>query len=130
MTVTPQILNIHLKRLNGMIKRNKDYESAANVIQSYVEEDYDLSYFTSKQVSTINNCFCIAQLLLYVGIEEDALKELCQIRLILDRIFVKELWFTERLLKDNMSNDDVGDFLGELPELVRFEIRKQLYTML
>jgi hypothetical protein len=114
-----------------MVDIQEDYAEAAHAIDSYTDTDqYDLSYFTKKQVEDFVGIFQLVQLFLYVDIKDDSLTELKKIRVVLDKIFVKELWFAERLMKDNMTNDDVGDFLGELPDLVRFEIRGLLYTML
>jgi hypothetical protein len=129
--ITPTTLNRYLKRVNYMVNIQEDYAEAAHAIDSYtVIDQYDLSYFTKKQVEDFVGIFQLVQLFLYVDIKDDSLVELKKIRVVLDKIFVKELWFAERLMKDNMTNDDVGDFLGELPDLVRFEIRGLLYTML
>jgi hypothetical protein len=117
---------LNLYNTNTIVQRNVDY------IKRYIDDDYDLTYFTIEQVKEIKHQFNMVYiLLLFSSIDDnyhmdhltyDIPEYLVKVRKILEPIYIKNLWFSRRLLREDVCHDDIGEFLGELPALVRYNL--------
>jgi len=114
--------------LNKLIKLlivNKDNLSAIQLIDDYLEDTNKVFsvYFTQEDIQVIEHCLFISVIMLINSLSLDALENLKPIRKILDKIYIKNLWMSTRLIKEAENPDDLGS-LYELPALVKFEIHK------
>lgn len=128
--VSPQILNLHLKRFKNIIKnQEEDYESAIKSIDIMIEREFDACHFSISDVEIIKNKMLLAQLLLFMSVPNSAITELDIIRKMLDRCFLSHLWMPNRLMKSEVTSAEIGS-LADLPELVRFKIHKIIFDCL
>ena len=114
--------------LNKVIKLlivNKDNLSAIQLIDEYLEDTNKVFsvYFTQEDIQVIEHCLFISVIMLINSLSLDALENLKPIRKILDKIYIKNLWMSTRLIKEAENPDDLGT-LYDLPALVKFEIHK------
>jgi hypothetical protein len=119
-----KILNL-LNELKVLII-NKDNFSAIQLVDGYLEDTnkkFDLLYFTQEDIQVIEHSLFISVIMLLNSLSEEALENLKPIRKILDRIFMKNLWMSRRLLKESKNEEYLGS-LSDLPALVKFEIHK------
>lgn len=119
-----KILNF-LNELKVLIIK-KDNFSAIQLIDGYLEDpdkQFDMLYFTEEDIQVIEHCLFISVIMLINSLSEEALENLKPIRKILDKIYMKNLWMSRRLLKEAENPDDLGT-LSDLPALVKFKIHK------
>jgi hypothetical protein len=123
MTVT-SIQNL-LNKVIKLLIVNKDNLSAIQLIDEYLEDTNKVFsvYFTQEDIDTIEHCLFISVIMLINSLSLDALENLKPIRKILDKIYIKNLWMSTRLIKEAENPDDLGT-LYDLPALVKFEIHK------
>lgn len=124
-TVYPHTLNIILKRIKNIINQ-EDYERAVQEIDKTIDRPFDQLYFADTLVQMVRDRLEFSMLALLMETPNAALNSLTEIRKEIDRIFVRELLLANRLLKEHA---DIGT-LQQLPELVRFEIYKDIYGSL
>lgn len=124
--VTPHIMNLRLKKINNIINLCEDYDMAVEELDMLTQRPYDVTYFDESLQETIKERLDMAIMLLWLNTASEALVVLKGVRSLLDPIFVQNLWFANRILT---PGKDIG-ILEELPDLVKFEIRKHLYCCL
>lgn len=120
-TIGPHILNLILKKIKKCIELTF-YEKAISELDIIEKRPLDPSFFTPEVAEAIKNKLWRTQLILILECPSEALELLLDVRLILDGIFVRNLWIAERLIK---HDHDIGD-LNKLPYDVRFRIFQEL----
>ncbi len=124
--IYPHSLNILLKRLKNIISTHEDCERAVHVIDEIMCRPFDTVYFSRDVIERTMDKLEFAQLLLHMETPVSALSSLADIRMDLDKIFIRELLFTNRL---SQTDSDIGS-LNMLPDLIKFELYKDIYGSL
>jgi hypothetical protein len=124
--ISPHSLNIMIKTVKAQIASETGYEAAINTMDDMLARSYDKAFFNDDMVDDIKDNLDIAILFLWTEVPHATLDYLANIRRMLDPIFVKNLWFANRLISPGR---DIG-VLGDLPDLVQMEIRTILYNYL
>lgn len=132
--LSPHNLNIRLRRFKNMIKTSDpdEYHVAIEAIEKTCKDDYDMTYFSPENVMFIINKLEFAILCLFLDIPDSALEVMSEIRSqVLDKIFIRNLLFVNRFFKheydEHYENWDIGT-LNVLPDLIKYEIHKIIYT--
>jgi hypothetical protein len=120
-TIGPHILNLILKKVKKCIELTF-YEKAIAELDIIDKRPLDPTFFSPEVAEAVKNKLWRAQLILVLECPGEALELLADVRLVLDGIFIRTLWISDRLLK---PDGDVGD-LGKLPYDIRFKIFQDL----
>lgn len=124
--ISPHSLNLCLKRIKNIIVLHEDCARAAVICNEYSQREFDSTYFNDLEAQFCQSQFEFATLLLYLDCPNEALTKLAEVRIVLDKIFTKNLWLAERLLQDDTSIESIGT-LDMLPWPARFIIRQELF---
>lgn len=117
-----------LNKLIHVLIVNKDNLAAIQLIDEYLNDtskEFDMLYLTQEDIDIIEHSLFISVIMLINSLSLEALENLKPIRKILDKIYIKNLWMSTRLIKESeiTEQDDLGT-LYDLPALVKFEIHK------
>jgi hypothetical protein len=125
--ITPNNMKNYIIYLINLHKMQKITDYTIMYICRYIDDDYDNIYFTKVQDKEIRFLFRCIRFFLGMNINSlQAIEYLKKIQGIIDEIYLKNLIFSRRLLNINSSNDDLGEFLGELPALVKYKLHNIL----
>lgn len=124
--IYPNNINLALKRIKNIIILYRDFERAAEDLDNFSQRPFDDTYFTQKDIDNIIYNIDMAIIYCHVECSTPVMECLANIRSIIDRIFVNNLLLVNRLFKENV---DIGT-LSYLPDLVKFELHKNIYGSL
>lgn len=128
--ITPRGL---LQRINNVIKMIQAEADSCHIIDeltSFWHTEWDSDYFKEDQAITnvkdiLDLCIC----LLFLNIRPNVVEELQKIEGHLEPIIVRELLFVNRFFKQDCDDKSIG-ILNDVPDLVKFEIRRKVYELL
>lgn len=120
--IHPHILNLRLKRIKNIIKQD-EHDRAIEEIDTIIRDEFDTLYFSNDAVDIIVDKLELAMISLLMSTPIFAIVNLNIVRTVLDKIFIKNLLLVNRLFKEG---SDIGT-LAKLPDLVKFELHKEIY---
>ena len=121
--VHPHTLNILLKRAKNLVQF-EDYEKIAKDFDALFTRPFDTTYFSPEDIKYLKHEIDTIIIFSFVECPDPIKESLKNIRSHIDPIFVKNLLLAGRLFNEER---DIGT-ISQLPELVKFEIHKILYS--
>ena len=111
-------------RLAKALVEKEDFAKAAEILNTKINSSFDPVLFTPNDRDMIIEELEMAWMFTVLHSGPNAIYSLAKVRKMLEPIFIKNLLFVNRFFKENA---DIGT-LSELPDLVKFEIHKIIYT--